>query len=124
MTKKQTLANHYLQLRKIFDGSNFIGVYPSVEKLCSGFRVIDLEDKIQAVKNVIIDKYESYIKNNDSMIITFKTKRGNDILVTKYQFLPYFEIKYYSNSKNIVYDTYNHLSPFDCLNMIEELLEN
>lgn len=56
MTNKQILASIYLNLRKQFDGNNFIGKYPTIEELCKKFKMIDLKDKIEAVNFAIISK--------------------------------------------------------------------
>lgn len=56
MTNKQILASIYLNLRKQFDGNNFIGTYPTIEELCKKFKMIDLKDKIEVVNFAIISK--------------------------------------------------------------------
>ncbi|MBR6907095.1 hypothetical protein IKN40_00945 [bacterium] len=58
MTKKEKLATEYLTLRKEFDGDNFKpGLRDNqIWYLVKEFKVYELEDKINAVKNAINEK--------------------------------------------------------------------
>lgn len=58
MTKKEKLATEYLALKKEFDGDNFKPGLTDNQMwyLTKEFRVIDLEDKIEAVKKALNEK--------------------------------------------------------------------
>lgn len=58
MTKKEKLATEYLELKKKFDGSDFKENITENQMwyLTSEFKVVDLEYKIEAMKNAIKDK--------------------------------------------------------------------
>ena len=69
-------------------------------------------------------KFKNYVKNNESYIGKFKTINGNILLVQKWPYLKTFDITYLDKSGNHIKNIYSNLYPFDCFNMIEELICN
>lgn len=133
MTRKEKLARIYLMLRKEFDGPDFHENLRTlqVDYLIKEFKIIDLEEKIEAVKNAIEQKkrkllniFNECVKNNEAYYNKFKTKRGNILLISKYNMLPYFEVTYLNSDGKHVYKNFNHLSSYDTYNMINELIED
>lgn len=76
MTKKEKLAIEYLTLRKEFDGPDFNTNITTNQMwyLAKNFRVIDLEDKIAAVKHAIEDKANQLKKE-----AYFVTEEGKEL---------------------------------------------
>ena len=58
MGQKEKLANEYIALRKEFDGDNFKPTIKSnqIWWLCKEFKIIDLKEKIEAVKAALNQK--------------------------------------------------------------------
>ena len=58
MGKKEKLANQYIELKKEFDGDEFNEVLAEnqIWYLTKNFKIVDIENKIIAVKKLIMDK--------------------------------------------------------------------
>ena len=69
-------------------------------------------------------KFKNYVKNNESYLGKFKTTNGNILLVQKWPYLNTFDITYLDKRGNHIKNIYSNLYPFDCFNMIEELICN
>lgn len=76
MTRKETLANEYIELRKQFDGPDFrANAYENqISYLCKTFTITDLNDKIDAVKRAIREKAnriknEAYLNTPEGMAL-------------------------------------------------------
>ena len=69
-------------------------------------------------------KFKNYVKNNESYLGKFKTTNGNILLVQKWPYLKTFDITYLDNNMKHIKNIYSNLYPFDCFNMIEELIHN
>ena len=64
MTQKEKLANEYVELKKQYDGENFLETAREnqIWWLTKEFKVIDLQDKIEAVRNAIEQKAKRLAK--------------------------------------------------------------
>ena len=71
----------------------------------------------------LLVKFENYIENNEPYYHKFITNSGKRILVLKYPFTN-FQIQLVDKNKDLVLEFYQSLGPFDCFNMIEELMVN
>lgn len=71
----------------------------------------------------LLEKFEEYVKNNDSYYQEFIAKSGRRILVLKYPYTN-FQIQFIEKNKDYVISFYQSLGAFDCFNMIEELMYN
>ena len=71
----------------------------------------------------LYEKFNNYVKNNDSYCNSFKCDNGYSLLVIKYSNLKVFDIKVLNKHKNVI-ETYNDLYPYDAANMIKELMIN
>ena len=69
----------------------------------------------------LYERFNNYVKNNDSYCNTFKCNNGYSLLVIKYSHLKVFDIKVLNKRKNVI-ETYNDLYPYDAANMIKELI--
>jgi hypothetical protein len=69
----------------------------------------------------LYERFNNYVKNNDSYCNTFKCNKGYSLLVIKYSHLKVFDIKVLNKRKNVI-ETYNDLYPYDAANMIKELM--
>ena len=69
----------------------------------------------------LYERFNNYVKNNDSYCNSFKCDNGYSLLVIKYSHLNVFDIKVLNKRKNVI-ETYNDLYPYDAANMIEELM--
>lgn len=69
----------------------------------------------------LYERFNNYVKNNDSYCNTFKCNNGYSLLVIKYSHLKVFDIKVLNKRKNVI-ETYNDLYPYDAANMIKELM--
>lgn len=67
-------------------------------------------------------KFKSYIKNKDSYLGKFVTKSGDILLVQKWSNLNTFDITHLNKNGNHIKKIYNNLYPFDCYNLLEELM--
>ena len=67
-------------------------------------------------------KFKSYVKNNESYLGKFITKSETIILVQKWPYLKTFDITHLNKTGKRIIGTYNNLYPFDCFNIIEELM--
>ena len=76
MTKKEKLATEYLTLRREFDGPDFKETFTTNQMwyLTKHFKVVDLEDKINAVKCAIEDKKKRLEKE-----AFFETEEGKKL---------------------------------------------
>ena len=88
MTKKEKLATEYLTLRKEFDGPDFKENITTNQMwyLTQNFRVIDLENKIAAVKCAIEDKAkrlekEAYFATEDGKKLKEELEFERSILI-------------------------------------------
>ena len=71
----------------------------------------------------LYERFNNYVKNNDSYCNSFKCDNGYSLLVIKYSHLKVFDIKVLNKRKNVI-ETYNDLYPYDAANMIKELIFN
>jgi hypothetical protein len=71
----------------------------------------------------LYERFNNYVKNNDSYCNSFKCDNGYSLLVIKYSYLKVFDIKVLNKRKNVI-ETYNDLYPYDAANMIKELITN
>lgn len=69
----------------------------------------------------LYERFNNYVKNNDSYCNAFKCNNGYSLLVVKYSHLKVFDIKVLNKRKNVI-ETYNDLYPYDAANMIKELM--
>lgn len=74
------------------------------------------------VKN-LLNTFEDCKKNNEGYYNKFISKSGKRILVLKYPYTN-FQIKVVDKNRDLVLEFYSSLGPFDCFNMVEELMEN
>lgn len=75
----------------------------------------------------LLRTFENCVRNNEAYFNKFLTNLHNKIIVTKYQYVPRFEITYLQSiydGKEVVELSQSDLGPFDCLNLIEELMEH
>ena len=71
----------------------------------------------------LLETLTKCIENNSGYFNKFITNSGRKILVIKYPYTN-FELKLIEKDRDLVLDCYPTLGPFDCFNMIEELMVN
>ena len=70
----------------------------------------------------LLDVFTKCVKNNEAYYKKFITHSGDYLLVVKYQYIPTFTIKHIDMTNKQLKNNYDNLYPFDCFNMIEELI--
>ena len=72
----------------------------------------------------LLNIFRNCVDNNEAYYRKFITKSGDALLIVKYNWIPVFTITHCDKTCKIVKNVYDNLYPFDCFNMIEELIIN
>lgn len=70
----------------------------------------------------LLTLFNECIRNNEAFFNKYRTASGDILLVSKYQYLSYFTITHCDRNGNTIYNVHDFLYPFDCWNLINELV--
>ena len=76
------------------------------------------------MNRILLLKFKNCVKNKESYFNKFVTNSGDILLVQKWQYLSVFDITHLDKTGKTIKNIYDNLYPFDCFNMIEELMVN